>query len=328
VEQPKIEPPPQVAVPTPTSGQEQRNVLAISPTPAKPKPPIEVPEGEVRGRFVISPEPTSDPVETTPGTKSGSPTATAVTQSETTIASAVTAPSTSSVVTIGRFGGGTGSGGGAGAGAGTGTGSGSGAGAGPGKGPFAGISVVGGAGPSGSVADSSTRIRPATRPLQTGSYGVTVISTENAGGGLPISGVFGNERIHTVYLDMRQAETDQAPSWILEFALLEGTGGPAATANGANQGEQGLILPYPAVKEQPVLPAEIVRKFLRKVVIVYGIINTDGRMEQMSVKDSPWVLVNEPIMSALSKWLFRPARLNGKPVAVKVLMGIPLWIPD
>ena len=28
---------------------------------------------------------------------------------------------------------------------------------------------------------------------------------------------------------------------------------------------------------------------------------------------------------ALSKWVFRPAQLNGQPVAVKVLLGIPLF---
>jgi len=27
----------------------------------------------------------------------------------------------------------------------------------------------------------------------------------------------------------------------------------------------------------------------------------------------------------LSKWVFRPAQLNNQPVAVKVLLGIPLW---
>ena len=62
-------------------------------------------------------------------------------------------------------------------GRGTGTGSG-------GRAPFAGITVVGGVGPVGSPTNSSPRVRPAPRPLRT-SYGVTVISTESSGGGLP-----------------------------------------------------------------------------------------------------------------------------------------------
>jgi hypothetical protein len=37
-----------------------------------------------------------------------------------------------------------------------------------------------------------------------------------------------------------------------------------------------------------------------------------------------WISAGTPIVQALSKWLFRPAQLNNQPVAVKVLVGIPL----
>jgi len=30
-------------------------------------------------------------------------------------------------------------------------------------------------------------------------------------------------------------------------------------------------------------------------------------------------------VQALSKWAFLPSQFNGQPVAVKVLLGIPLW---
>jgi hypothetical protein len=42
------------------------------------------------------------------------------------------------------------------------------------------------------------------------------------------------------------------------------------------------------------------------------------------VKQTPDVRVSDPIVQALSKWVFRPAQLNNQPVAVKVLLGIPL----
>jgi hypothetical protein len=48
----------------------------------------------------------------------------------------------------------------------------------------------------------------------------------------------------------------------------------------------------------------------------------------MSVKQSPDSVLNQPLLSALSEWDFRPAQLRGKPVAAKVLLGIPLWIPQ
>lgn len=393
-EQAKIEPPPTTfekpkeppsleTAPLPSRGTDLRNVLALTPMPAMRELPVEIPVGEARGRFVMSPEANVDPSETEPGSKLGSPTATALPSEaanavpakeksppsvDTGAGSAGSGTGTgpgagtgsgrgagsgSGAGTGGGAGSGTGTGGsgsgsgagpgtgagagtgsgtgtgtGKGTGTGTGSGSGSGAGSGPGKGPFAGITVVGGVGPTGSAANSTSRIRPAPRPLQKGSYGLTVVSTEASGGGLPFSGVFSHEQIYTVYLDMRRTETDAAPSWTLEFALLQGTGAPATPAEGAGPGQQGLVLPFPAVKEPPVLPAELVLKYFRKMVIVYGIINPEGKMEQMSVKDSPDPLLNEPVLNALRKWVFRPARVNGAPVGAKVLMGIPLWLPE
>ena len=42
------------------------------------------------------------------------------------------------------------------------------------------------------------------------------------------------------------------------------------------------------------------------------------------VKKTPDAQLSDPIMLALSKWVFRPAQLNGQPVAVRILLGIPL----
>jgi hypothetical protein len=64
------------------------------------------------------------------------------------------------------------------------------------------------------------------------------------------------------------------------------------------------------------------------MVIVYGIINLQGKMEQISIKQSPDTGFTEPVISSLSKWVFRPARLNGEPVPMKVLLGIPLAAPE
>ena len=46
-----------------------------------------------------------------------------------------------------------------------------------------------------------------------------MVSTESSGGGLPYFGVFANEQIRTVYLDMRQTEDDETPLWTVEFAV-------------------------------------------------------------------------------------------------------------
>jgi TonB family protein len=148
--------------------------------------------------------------------------------------------------------------------------------------------------------------------------------------------VFTNEQIYTAYLDMKWASGGVAPSWTFEYAIIQKPAAPANASNPARKNEvqlptekqQGLVLPFPMAKEQPVLPAEIVRKYLRRLVIVYAVLNTDGKMEQMVVKQSPDAQLNESVLTALSKWSFRPAQFNGENVAVKVLLGFPLALSE
>ena len=308
-----------------------RNLLSLTPMPASTKEPVKVPSGEARGRFAISPVPNLAVSEKDPGSKAGirsedvgignikpvpagneaaSPKAPAVS------AGVETKAARGKSAALGD------QGSNAGRGASSGSGSGSGSGKGSAKKPFAGITIVGGSFEPGNNSDYAP-VTPARKPLQT-SYGLNIISTENSGGGLPFFGVFSHEQIYTVYLDMRQVEMDQDPSWTLEFAVIQGPNSQA----GSNRSQQGLILPFPAEKERPAFPADVVRKYLNKMVIVYGVVNIEGKLEQVSIKDSPDALLNEPALKSLSKWIFRPAQLNGEPVATKLLMGIPLWLPQ
>ena len=64
------------------------------------------------------------------------------------------------------------------------------------------------------------------------------------------------------------------------------------------------------------------------MVTIFAVINTRGKMEQMSVRRSPDPRLDVRIISALEKWVFRPALLDGEPVAVETLFGVPLWLPD
>ena len=85
-----------------------------------------------------------------------------------------------------------------------------------------------------------------------------------------------------------------------------------------------LISPFPLSKEKPRIPEEMVAKGLRGMVVVYGVVNPAGKLENMRVIQSPDPLLNSALLTALGKWIFRPAELNGEPVAVKALLGIPL----
>jgi hypothetical protein len=329
----------------PVRGNDSRNLLALSPVPAQREQQVAVPTGEARGRFAISPDPNLAAAGIEPGSKPGTPPA--ATQAKD---AAVTIPAQPP-----------GNGGTAGAGpektiaakdkepagnrtgtdrapltivgGASGPGNAPGSSSGSGKSAFSGITIIGGASntaaPANAGADTPNTVSPprAPRALQT-AYDLTVVTTENSGGGLPYYGVFAQRQVYTVYLDMRQTEDDPAPQWTLEFAALDGASGRPRAAGNAGETQPGLILPFPAVKERPVLPPEAARRHLRKMMIVYGIVNLEGKLEQLSVKDSPDSALNEPVLAALRKWVFRPARLDGEPVPAMVLFGIPLWLHD
>jgi len=118
------------------------------------------------------------------------------------------------------------------------------------------------------------------------------------------------------------------PNWTLEFAVIPGSGSRLERSDASGAGKQGLILPFPVEKVKPVLPSDLVRKHLNKMILVFAVIGIDGRMDQITIERSPDNQLDEPVFQALRQWVFRPAQLNGETVAAKVLMGIPLWLPE
>jgi TonB family protein len=70
--------------------------------------------------------------------------------------------------------------------------------------------------------------------------------------------------------------------------------------------------------------SELIRTYLRNVIVVFAIMDTEGRLQRLSVRQSPDGRLDAPILAALARWKFQPAQLNGQPVALKILIGIPL----
>lgn len=215
-------------------------------------------------------------------------------------------------------------------GAGTGAGGGTGPGAGnsTSKSPFPGITIQGGRVETGAAAGSApsrtgtitlNSTAPAAAP-KPATYGITIVSTASSGGGLPDLGVFSREQTYTVYIDMKQKSGAAAPSWTLQYAMMQST--PGSPNSGS-----GLTPPFPVTKESPDFPVELVRKNLQRLMVVYAVIDTEGKLQQISVKQSPDPQLNPPALAALAKWVFRPAEVNGEPAAVKMLLGIPLSLP-
>ena len=214
---------------------------------------------------------------------------------------------------------GTGNGPGLGTGSATGAGSGSGAGSAPGGGGFPGITIQGGRYGNTNVANVDAKVE--RRPK---SYNMTIVSTSNSGGGLPDLGVFHDEKVYTVYLDMRANDEDPAPSWTLQYSVLQPVDPPGVPV----QRITGTPTPpYAMLKELPELTPALERKCGRRLIIASAIMETSGKLDQVSIKQSPDVDLVAPITEALKHWIFEPAQIDGQPVALKILLGIRLAIP-
>jgi TonB family protein len=213
------------------------------------------------------------------------------------------------------------------------TGSGSGAGAhtlgngrAPGTGfghsPFPAIMIQGGSAGNGqSLAGAGAPGATAAKPgkPQT-SYEMTVVANGGSGGGFKDYGVFRDEASYTVYLDMADAGV-RGSGWALQYALdLH----PAAPSAMASRSHGKLVPPYATSKSLPNFSPEVAKRGHGETIVVFGVINRQGRFEDLRIMHSPDTGLNQFMLDALKKWTFRPAEVDGAQVSVKILLGVPV----
>ncbi len=331
----------------PSTGQDDRNLLVINAVPAPPTPNATLPAGELSGAFSVSPDPASAANAGAP-TNADAPGGTSPSSDAGTAGAGSgkgTAGSGSDKGPVGGQGVGTGGGTGAATGAGPGTGiagngpAATGAGPGVGRGSGPGLTAGRGAGKSGDpngtggtgsgnpfpdvtiaggpAHPANTSVRPPRTipPRQT--YGMTIVATSSTGGGLKDYGVFKNEVVYTVYMDMNEADKVRQ-NWTLQYATITppGQAPPAADAV--------LVPPFPIAKPVPELRPEITARNVGRMIVAAGVITKEGKFGSLRIVQSPNPLMIEPALACLAKWTFEAAELNGEPIAVKVVVGIPI----
>ncbi len=207
---------------------------------------------------------------------------------------------------------GTGSGPGAGSDpAGRGNGSGAGIGTGPGKAPGAGSGPTGNSGVpgltiiGGSAGRGGSRLGAMPQP-RTG-YGITIISGGSSGGASRDVGIFSrNETVYTVYISM--ADAGGGPSWSMQYAS-------------ASAGSVGILAPAVAQKKVPAIMAQSEGVAPSSPVQIAGMIDETGKPQSLrSIRGAD--AASAAAIRALEQWHFEPAQLEGKPVALKVLIGV------
>ncbi len=128
----------------------------------------------------------------------------------------------------------------------------------------------------------------------------------------------GSPRVHSTYLFLSNL-TAQSSSWLLRFIERE-PGNPAAGE--AGQG-QGFTAPVVVQKVDPCYPSDAYTERVEGTVLLYGVIGTDGTVEDVTVVRATEERLAERAKDAFARSRFQPARRQGRPIAVDVLVEIP-----
>ena len=191
--------------------------------------------------------------------------------------------------------------------------SGTGSGRNPRGGVIPGITILGGESGDSGFAHAPPP-SPRTNASGQTSYGLTIVSSGNTGGAVGDFGVFSNEAVFTVYIDVHDSQGNPLPSWALQYALA---GGEAAARDVVSP-------PYPQHEELPQWPAEMARRYADALLVMSATIDEEGRVLNTSILQSPDAALSNALTEAFPKWVFQPATQHGQSVAVKVLLGVPV----
>lgn len=187
---------------------------------------------------------------------------------------------------------------------------------------FSGITIQGGEWKADSKPDSKPDSHPADPTVaappreesQRSAYALTIASSGNSGGGLRDFGIFGSESVFTDYFDVSAPGAQPAPPWVLQYAL-------ATPCCGL---QDSIVPPLPMNAVMPSWPPDLVAGHSGETIVVYAVIDAEGKLRDTRLVDSPSSDLNRALLTALAAWTFQPAEKNGQPCVVQALLGIPV----
>ncbi|HOB51726.1 MAG TPA: TonB family protein [Acidobacteriota bacterium] len=108
-----------------------------------------------------------------------------------------------------------------------------------------------------------------------------------------------------------------------------GYGGGTGTGIGPGEGDgvysvgAGIIPPEAVIKPSPKFTDDAIRNRISGVVLLYGIIRKDGRVDSLKViRSLGYGLDEEALTTVATKWKFRPAMKDGRPVDCYVTIEV------
>ena len=281
---------PDLGAAQPATNGNPASLIALSASPAAPKPDVQPPQGNLAARISIAPE----------GTKPGVPDGAANAPASATGGVGVPASSSGggkSPVGISISGGN--------------------------PQPNAGVSGVGNSHLKLSLPSSrglSTRpdhnSKTDDAPERTGPPNFTTLSP-----GAKPEQIFASKRVYTLAINMANINSASG-SWILHFAELGGA--PAAAPSVSSE----LAMPVPIRKVDPKFPPDLIEQNVQGEVVLYGVVRADGSVDSIQVARGLEPQLDANAKSAFAQWKFQPGSKSGTAVDLEVIAHIPFKILD
>jgi len=171
---------------------------------------------------------------------------------------------------------------------------------------------------------SATTIYPVSPPGPRHAM-MVVTAGPVGGGGLEVYRVLKGGKIYTIYLPM------PSKNWILQYCAHDGS---ASSQDQEPQRSVAIKLEVPIVPpsaleqfdfHRPLVPDSVANR--KEMIILHGIIREDGSVSDLKVFKGLLGAADQAALNAFSRWKFRPAQRSNKPIAVEVLVGIPVILP-
>jgi hypothetical protein len=142
-----------------------------------------------------------------------------------------------------------------------------------------------------------------------GKFSVVVVGNSVAEDYPDMPNLWANRMAYTAFLHVGLKK-----NWILQYSLTR-----AAEAADAGRVAR-LESPWPYDITRPGL---LSRDLNADALMVHGVLNQAGRLESLAIAFPSNFRYASFVLHALRQWQFRPARQNGQPTAVEVLLIIP-----
>jgi TonB family protein len=134
----------------------------------------------------------------------------------------------------------------------------------------------------------------------------------------PERAIFANRKFYSVTLNMPNLNS-AGGSWVIRFAELKRD----SSNHDPNTPAADLSQPFATRKVDPAYPVQLMRENVAGTVILYAVIHSDGKVNDVRVLRSVDARLDRFAMDAVAQWQFEPATKNGAPVAVEATFQIP-----